>query len=30
MNDNTNPVKIETKTETGELVKGADCTLVND
>ncbi|BDT69418.1 hypothetical protein os1_36080 [Comamonadaceae bacterium OS-1] len=30
MNDTTSPVKIETKTETGELVKGAECTLTND
>jgi uncharacterized protein YceK len=30
INDKTHPMKIETKTETGELVAGADCTLKND
>lgn len=30
MNDTTTTVKIETKTEAGEWVKGADCTLTND
>jgi uncharacterized protein YceK len=30
MNDKTHPMKIETKTEAGELVAGADCTLTND
>jgi uncharacterized protein YceK len=30
INDKTHPMKIETKTETGELVAGAECTLKND
>jgi hypothetical protein len=30
MNEVTHPMKIETATEAGELVAGADCTLVND
>ena len=30
VNDKTHPIKIETKTEAGELVAGADCTLKND
>ena len=30
VNDKTHPMKIETKTEAGELVAGADCTLQND
>jgi uncharacterized protein YceK len=30
VNDKTHPMKIETKTEAGELVTGADCTMTND
>jgi hypothetical protein len=30
MNEVTHPMKIETATEGGQLVAGADCTLVND
>ena len=30
VNDKTHPIRIETKTEAGELVAGADCTLKND
>jgi hypothetical protein len=30
INDVTHPVKIETKTESGQLVAGADCKLTND
>ncbi|MCA0176817.1 MAG: hypothetical protein LCH73_11115 [Proteobacteria bacterium] len=30
VNDTTHPIKIETKSEAGELVTGADCTLTND
>jgi uncharacterized protein YceK len=30
VNDKTHPIKIETKTESGEMVTGADCTLKND
>jgi hypothetical protein len=30
MNDSTHPVKVETKSETGELVSGAECKLTND
>ena len=30
VNDKTHPMKIETKTEAGVLVVGADCTLKND
>ena len=30
VNDVTHPVKIETKTDSGELVSGAQCTLTND
>lgn len=30
VNDKTHPIKIETKTQAGELVAGADCTLKND
>jgi hypothetical protein len=30
VNDKTHPIKIETKTESGVLVTGADCTLKND
>ena len=30
MNETTHPMKVETRTETGELVTGADCTLTND
>lgn len=29
-NDSTHPMKLETKTVTGEMLTGADCTLVND
>ena len=29
-NDTTHPIKLETKTQAGELVTGADCTLTND
>jgi uncharacterized protein YceK len=30
VNDKTHPMKIETKTEAGQLVAGADCTIKND
>ena len=30
VNDKTHPMKVETKTQAGELVVGADCTLKND
>lgn len=30
MNDTTHPMRIETKTESGEIVAGADCKLTND
>lgn len=30
MNDSTHPMKIETKTKTGEFVTGAECKLTND
>jgi hypothetical protein len=30
MNDSSHPMKIETKTQTGELVSGAECKLSND
>lgn len=30
INDVTHPMKVETKTEAGELVAGADCKLTND
>lgn len=30
MNDSTHPMKVETKTEAGQLVSGADCKLTND
>jgi uncharacterized protein YceK len=30
VNDKTHPMKIETKTQAGVLVAGADCTLKND
>ena len=30
VNDVTHPIKIETKTETGEIVAGAECTLSNE
>lgn len=30
VNDKTHPIKVETKTEAGDLVAGADCTLTND
>jgi hypothetical protein len=30
VNDSTHPVKVETKTEDGKLVNGADCKLTND
>ena len=30
MNDSTHPIKVETKTEDGKLVNGADCKLTND
>lgn len=30
VNDTTHPVRVETKTEAGVLVPGADCTLTND
>ena len=30
VNETTHPIKVETKTEAGELVAGADCNLVND
>ena len=30
LNDSTHPMKIETKTESGELVAGAECRISND
>ena len=30
MNDSTHPIKVETNTEDGKLVNGADCKLTND
>ncbi|MEY2891567.1 MAG: hypothetical protein RJA98_1475 [Pseudomonadota bacterium] len=30
MNDSTHPMKVETKTDAGQLVAGADCKLTND
>jgi hypothetical protein len=30
MNDSTHPVKVETKTQSGDLVTGAECKLSND
>ncbi len=30
MNDSTHPMKVETKTQAGELVSGAECKLSND
>ena len=30
VNDKTHPIRIETKTEAGELIVGADCTLKSD
>ncbi|MGM9512929.1 hypothetical protein ACS5PK_01610 [Roseateles sp. DB2] len=30
MNDSTHPMKVETKSEAGELITGADCKLTND
>jgi hypothetical protein len=30
MNDSTHPMKIETKTQSGQLVAGAECKLSND
>lgn len=30
MNDSTHPMKVETKTEAGQIVTGADCKLTND
>lgn len=30
MNETTHPIKIETKTDTGQLVTGAECKLTND
>ena len=30
INDSTHPIKVETKTEDGKLVNGADCKLTND
>jgi hypothetical protein len=30
LNDVTNPVKVETKMESGQIVTGADCKLTND
>lgn len=30
LNDVTHPIKVETKTETGTLVTGADCKMTND
>ena len=29
-NDSTHPVKLETKTQAGDVLSGADCTLTND
>lgn len=30
VNDSTHPMKVETKTDTGQMVPGADCKLTND
>ena len=30
VNDSTHPIKVETKTQTGDLVAGAECKLSND
>jgi hypothetical protein len=30
MNDSTHPMKVETKTSTGDVVTGAECKLAND
>ena len=30
MNDSTHPIKVETRTEAGDAVAGADCKLTND
>lgn len=30
MNDSMHPVKVETKTQTGQLVTGAECKMTND
>jgi hypothetical protein len=30
MNDSTHPMKVETKTDAGQIVAGADCKLTND
>lgn len=30
VNDTTHPIRVETKTPSGELVSGADCKLTND
>ncbi len=30
VNDKTHPIRIETKTQAGDMVAGADCTLKND
>lgn len=30
VNDKTHPMKVETKTEAGQMIVGADCTLKND
>jgi hypothetical protein len=30
MNDSTHPMKVETKTDAGQVVAGADCKLTND
>lgn len=30
VNDSTHPMKVETKTEAGQIVTGADCKLTND
>jgi hypothetical protein len=29
-NDSTHPVKLETKTQSGEILAGAECTMTND
>src|SRR5688572_20566538 len=30
VNDSSHPIKVETRTETGQLLTGADCKLTND
>ena len=30
VNDSTHPMKVETKTEAGQVVAGAECKLTND